>query len=224
VIDVAHLSISKQLDVPNHVVSTILFFQDGSTMLTGGFDGKLCMWSVPEFQLMRVIQHGVEGQIQKKDMIVSVAFGRDDEFLGIGFMNGAVGMYEPTFSQPMSTFQAHNEILLSLVISRQDVIGTASHDKTVQLWSVRGVASCKHVLRGHEDSVVTLAFSPNDPVVFTGSKDEAIKCWSQKTGENLFTIKGHTNTIFQIDHHPTERAIVSCGGDGLVCVWDYELP
>jgi WD40 repeat protein len=224
VINVPQRSVQTQLNVPNHVVSTIVFFQDGKAMITGGFDGKLCIWSVPEFQLTRIIQHGIEGQVQKKDMIVSIAFGRDDEFLGVGFMSGAVGMYEPTFSQPMSSFQAHSEILLNLVISRQDIITTASHDKTVQLWSVRGVASCKHVLRGHEDYVLAVAFSPNDPVVFTGSKDETIKCWSQKTGENLFTIKGHTNTLFQIDHHPVERTIVSCGGDGLVCIWDYELP
>jgi WD40 repeat protein len=224
VIEVASRSIKTSLNLPHHVVSSIAFFQDGHAMVTGGFDGKLCLWSVPEFQLMKVIQHGIEGQTQKKDMIVAVAFGKGDLFLGVAFMNGMVGIYEKTFSQPMASFQAHTDILLSLAISPEDVIATASHDKTAQLWSVRGVAARKHVLRGHEDYVLTVAFAPQDPVVFTGSKDETIKCWSQKTGENLFTVRGHRNTLFQLDHHPTDRTIVSCGGDGLLCVWDYDLP
>jgi WD40 repeat protein len=133
-------------------------------------------------------------------------------------------MYDQTFSQPMSSFQGHQQYLLNVVISPQDMIATASHDKTVKLWTLRGVASCKQTLRGHTDYVLAIAFAPRDPLLFTGSKDETIKCWSQKTGECLFTVNGPRNTLFQLDHHPSERTFISCSGDGLVCAWDYVLP
>jgi WD40 repeat protein len=157
-------------------------------------------------------------------MVVSIAFSSDDEFIAVGFMSGTIGIYEPTFQQPMSSFQAHSALLLNVVISNSDVIATASQDKTAKLWVIRGVASCKQVLQGHSDFVLAIAFSPRESVVFTGSKDETIKGWNQKTGEMMFTLTGHKNTLFQIDHHPLERTIVSCGGDGLVCAWDYDLP
>jgi WD40 repeat protein len=212
------------LELHKHHVSTIAFFKDGRRMLTGGFDGKLGIWSVPDFKLLKIVPHGIEGSVGKEDMIVAIAMGTDDEYIAVGFMSGMVGMYEPTFSQPMSTFVAHQEYLLNVVVSPQDMIATASHDKTAKLWTLRGVASCRQTLRGHSDFVLTVAFSPQDQIVFTGSKDEKIKCWNQKTGENIFTLNGHKNTLFQIDHHPTDRTILACSGDGLVCVWDYILP
>jgi WD40 repeat protein len=175
-------------------------------MVTGGFDGKLCLWGVPGFDLNRIIQHGTEGKPTKDEMVVAIAV--DEDFVGVGFMSGTIGIYEPSFTQPMIFFQAHSEFLLNLVISRAGMIATASHDKTAKLWVIRGIASCKQTLQGHADYVLAIAFPPRDRVVFTGSKDETIKCWNQKTGEILFTINGHKNTLFQIDHHPTERTIV----------------
>jgi WD40 repeat protein len=222
IIDIASRKVVKTLEGHRNLVSTIAFFRDGRRFLTGGFDGRLCVWSAPEFQLLKTLQHGAEAG--KEDMIAAIAIGVDDEYVAVGFMNGAVGLYDPTFSQPMTHFQAHTEFLLNVVISKDDIIGTASHDRTAKLWLVRGVSTCRQTLTGHTDCVLAIAFSPKDPVLFTGSKDETIKCWNKKTGENLFTLKGHRNTLFQIDHHPSERTIVSCSGDGLVCLWDYGLP
>jgi WD40 repeat protein len=223
VIDVKLQRIVTSLEVHRNLVSTIAFFRDGRRFLTGGFDGKLCVWSVPEFQLLKVIQHGIEGKTGKEEMIAALSIGVDDEYVAVGFMNGTVGLYEPTFAQPMSSFQAHTEFLFNVVISGKDIIATASHDKTTKLWVIRGVPSCRKILTGHSDCVLAIAFSPRDPILFTGSKDETIKCWSETTGENLFTLTGHKNTLFQIDHHPKEREIISCSGDGLICLWDYSF-
>jgi hypothetical protein len=224
VFEVATRRLVTSLDTHKHHVSSLAFFRDSRTMLSGGFDGKLCVWSVPDFRLHRLVPHGVEGSVGKEEMIVAIALGSDDEFIAVGFMNGTIGMYDQAFSQPMSSFQGHQQYLLNVVVSPQDMIATASHDKTAKLWTLRGVASCRQTLRGHSDYVLAIAFAPEDPVVFTGSKDEKLKCWNQKTGECLFTLSGPRNTLFQLDHHPRERTFVSCSGDGLVCVWDYDLP
>jgi WD40 repeat protein len=222
VIDVAAKRVVRTLEVHRNLVSTMAFFSRGQRFLTGGFDGKLCVWSLADFQLLRTIPHG--GEVEKEEMIAAVAIGSGDAFVAVGFMSGMVGLYDPDFSQPMTSFQAHSQFLLNLVISKEDVIATASHDRTAKLWRVKGVATCRQTLLGHTDCVLTIAFAPSDPVLFTGSKDETIKCWHQMTGDNLFTLNGHRNTLFQIDHHPTERTIVSCSGDGLICLWDYGMP
>jgi WD40 repeat protein len=224
-IDVQSRKFFKSLDAHASHVSTIAFFNDSERMVTGGFDGKLVVWNTRDFQVVKSIQHGVEnGQIGKEEMIVAIAIASDDEYLAVGFMNGVVGIYDADFSQPMTSFAAHNEYMLNVALSRNDVIATASRDKSAKLWTIRGVASCKQTLTGHTDYVLTVAFSPIDPVVFTGSKDETVRCWNVTTGQQLFTLKGHGNTLFQIDHHPSKRTIVSCSGEGLICVWDYELP
>jgi WD40 repeat protein len=60
--------------------------------------------------------------------------------------------------------------------------------------------------------------------MITGSKDQTIRMWQHKTGRPLCTVSVHRNTLFEIDHHPSQRSFVSCGGDGVVCVWDYDDP
>jgi WD40 repeat protein len=224
IVDVASRRTVISLEKHRNIVSTIAFFRTSGRFLTGGFDGKLCVWSLPEFRLIQTLQHGPERLTGQEEMIAAVAIAPDDRYVVVGFMNGTVGLYDPTFSQPMSSFQAHGAFLFNVAISNDDILATGSHDKTAKLWSVRGIPTCRRVLAGHTDCVLTLAFSPRDPLVFTGSKDEMIRCWNRLTGESLFTFTGHKNTLFQVDHHPADRTIVSCSGDGLVCLWDYVLP
>jgi WD40 repeat protein len=110
------------------------------------------------------------------------------------------------------------------VSAKDDTIATVSQDHTAKIWVIRGVASCKHTLKGHTDFVLTVAFSPMAPIVITGGKDQALKMWHEKTGDCLCTVAAHRNTLFEVDHHPTQNSFVSCSGDGVVCLWDYVLP
>lgn len=221
IIEVATQKILKVLEGHTKTVTSMAFLSDSQTLITGGFDKLLCVWNLADTTQKKMISYGKDGSDQNEIVSLSVAPG--DDFVAVGFMSGTVGIYEPTFSQPAMTFQAHNKFLLNVTVSPSGLIGTASHDKTAKVWLVRGVARCKMELSGHTGLVLTVAFAPKEPIVFTGSKDETIKCWDYSTGENLFTLMGPKNTVFQIDHHPTAKTIVSCSGDGLVCVWDYNF-
>ena len=201
-------------------VWTLLFLSEQNWLLSGGADGMICIWEVGTWRLVRQLQHKVES---KEDVVVSMTEAYDKSFVAVGFMNGSVGIYEPTFTQPMSKFHAHDAYLLGVVAAHNGpMIATCSHDRTVKLWSIGGVVSCKHTLQGHSDCVLTACFSPDDSIVFSGSKDETIKVWDQKSGQILFTISAYKNTQFKIDHHPVERMFVSCSGDGIVSVWKYD--
>jgi hypothetical protein len=57
-----------------------------------------------------------------------------------------------------------------------------------------------------------LAFSP---IMLTGSKGQTIWMWQYKTRKAHCTITAHRNTLFEIDHHPTKRWLVSCGATNI---------
>ena len=78
-----------------------------------------------------------------------------------------------------------------------------------------------HGTNAADKRVVSVCFSPDGDMVLSGSKDESLKGWNTKTGSCLFTIKAHQNTLFRVNHHPTENCFISCAGDGKVCVWEY---
>ncbi|OHS95560.1 Transcriptional repressor tup12-related protein [Tritrichomonas foetus] len=202
-------------------VSGIAFNADGSWLISGGFDGLIFIWDTKTFAEVNRLnpQPNEEG-----NSVVGIATTPEIPFYAIGFSNGSIGIYNDTFTPPMTTFSAHNQTLMNLAVSPfDDSITTASKDNTAKVWMMRGVASCKHTLQGHTDFVLSATFSHNLPILFTGSKDQTIRMWHQKSGVCYCSISAHKNTVFQLDHHPTKSSFVSCDGDGVVCLWDYSL-
>ena len=218
-------SIAATLKEHKALVSSLLYLPEKNQLISGGFDGALCIWDMNTMTLVKKILHGPTDDEKKtsKDHIVSLAAAYDWSFIAVGFMDGSVGFYDPTFTQPMNTFNAHTEIMLSVVTAHRSLlIATSSHDASIKIWALLGVASCKRTLTGHKDCVLTSCFSPDDKILLSGSKDETIKGWDHIKGEVLFTIETQKNTLFEIDHHPTEKYFVSCTGDGIVCLWEYK--
>jgi WD40 repeat protein len=203
-------------------VSCLVFNSEGTWIISGGFDGLLHVWDVRSHELVKKIPHSQSGT---DGTIVEISTTSDSSFYAVGFMTGTIGIYNTQFDQPMMTFVAHQSVLMGLAVSGyDDTLGTVAKDKNVKVWLMRGVASCKHTLEGHTDVVLSLGFSPLSPIMITGSKDQTIRMWQHKTGKPLCTVAAHRNTLFEVDHHPTQRSFVSCGGDGVVCVWDYDEP
>jgi WD40 repeat protein len=69
---------------------------------------------------------------------------------------------------------------------------------------------------------VSVCFSPDEELAFTGSKDQTMRVWELgRHARAGMAIEGYRNTVFEIDHHPIRRRIVNCGADGHVTLWDY---
>ena len=207
-------------------VSSLLFLKN-NRLISGSYDGLLCVWDLQTMSLVKALQHGSEsnGKLNKEGAIVSLATDSEESFILVGFMKGYVGIYEPSFTQPMNSFTAHNEYLLSVeTVPNEPAIITTSQDKTAKYWQLHGVASCKHVFTAHRDYVICSTMAKQNYLLITGSKDETLRWWNRETGQELFSIDGHKNTLFEVHHHPYENSIVSCSGDGLVCMWDYTFP
>jgi WD40 repeat protein len=200
-------------------VSSLLFSADSTILFSAGFDGHLCCWDLASLTLQRkeYLLH------EPTELIRSLAGIDDGALLAVGFSTGVVGICEASLTHPMTSFSAHQGVAVMQVATSllDGTIATSGHDKVAKIWSLRGAASLKQTLFGHEDFVMTVAFSPTEPILFTGSKDETVMAWDYKHGNMLFTLRGHANTVFAVVHHPSERMFVSCSGDQTICLWKY---
>lgn len=66
---------------------------------------------------------------------------------------------------------------------------------------------------GHNDSVDSIAFSPDSLFLASGGLDRAIKIWNVKTGKLVKTFTGHEGWVDSLAFSPDGRLLVS-GGDG----------
>jgi len=74
-------------------------------------------------------------------------------------------------------------------------------------------------LRGHFNSVNSVAFSPDGRQIVTSSADSTAKLWDASTGRELLTLH-HGRIISSVAFSPDGRRIVTGGWDNTARVWD----
>ncbi|MHB9295703.1 putative serine/threonine-protein kinase PkwA [Pillotina sp. SPG140] len=77
-------------------------------------------------------------------------------------------------------------------------------------------------LRGHQGSVRSVAYSPDERFIVSGSFDNTVKIWDAKSGRNLRTLTGHTSWVNSVAYSPDGRRIVSGSLDKTIKIWSVE--
>ena len=110
----------------------------------------------------------------------------------------------------------HKGSVLSVAISPDNqLIATASNDKTVKLWKLDGtlLKTLKHTATVHR-----IAFSPDSQLIVSGSLDGTVKLW-RIDGNLVKTIQAHQTPIWGITFSPDGKLIASASGDKTVKLW-----
>src|SRR5260221_7836591 len=74
-------------------------------------------------------------------------------------------------------------------------------------------SSCLMTLRGHSDSVKSVAFSPDGGLLASASSDDTIKLWDPQTGEHLRTLEGHSHSVLSVAFSPDGGLLTSASQD-----------
>jgi WD40 repeat protein len=75
-------------------------------------------------------------------------------------------------------------------------------------------------LHGHQDSVWSVAWSPDGSKLATASKDNTAKVWDAATGRELFTLHGHLRSVESAAWSPDGSKLATASEDRAVKVWD----
>jgi WD40 repeat protein len=75
-------------------------------------------------------------------------------------------------------------------------------------------------LTGHSYSVNSLAISPDNNILASGSVDNTIKLWNLVTGEQIRTLKEHSNSVRAIAISPDGKTLASGSNDETIKLWN----
>ena len=105
-----------------------------------------------------------------------------------------------------------------------------SHDGTmlayglgvnVQLWDV-ATRNNINTFEGHPVGALSLAFSPDDTLLASGSYDGSMIVWDVATGNKIGTFEGykHTDGVLSLEFSPDGTLLASGSYDGSIGLWD----
>ncbi|MEM6614690.1 MAG: hypothetical protein AAF652_21100, partial [Cyanobacteria bacterium P01_C01_bin.72] len=98
-------------------------------------------------------------------------------------------------------------------------IVSGGQDNDVRIWKWR-TWELKHVLKGHEEEVRTVAISNDGKTIVSGSGDRTIKIWD--TAGNLqSTLRGHEEKVDSLVLS-NDGYIVSGSRDRTIKIWDLQ--
>ena len=80
---------------------------------------------------------------------------------------------------------------------------------------------CLKTLNGHDHTVSSVEFLPNQDLLLSCSRDCSIKLWETDTGFCKKTYQGHNKWVRDIEVDKAGESFASCGDDELILLWDF---
>ncbi|MCG8623182.1 MAG: hypothetical protein MJE68_14450, partial [Proteobacteria bacterium] len=69
---------------------------------------------------------------------------------------------------------------------------------------------------------MAIAYSPDGKMLASAGRDETVRLWNPKTGENGATLTGHGGLVTGVAFSPDGKRLFSGSGDATVRLWSTE--
>lgn len=130
---------------------------------------------------------------------------------------------------------SHTNAVGSISCSRMKAsfLVTGSQDCTVKVWDLPAEFSGEEIHqlsprtteKAHDKDVNSVAVSPNDKLLASGSQDRTAKLWSLSGGGKLGLLgvfRGHRRGIWSVCFSPVDQVLASSSADGTTKLWGLQ--
>lgn len=192
---------------------------DGQTLANSGVNKIIQVWHLETGkELLTVMEDSKE--------IIPIAFSPDGQFLASGGKD--IKLWQLNTGKKLCTLKK-SSIGVGVVAFSPDGQTLASGDNgnNIELWQLH-TGKRLHTLRGHSSGflagvkltgVRSVRFSPDGLTLASCSYDKTVKVWDVKTGQEIHTLRGHSDRVLSLTLSPDGQLLVSCSADKTIKIW-----
>ena len=188
-----------------------LFTPDGGEMITVGLDPAVKVWSVPSFELARML----EGHDKS---VNGLALSSDGKTLVTGSTDKTVCVWDYRSGELLRTLKGHRNTVVAAKISPDDEwIATSSYDGTIRLWPMSGDGDAV-VLKDRPKNVTSVAFAADGRTMASAGLGSDILLWDMSTHEIADKLDGGLTAFGSLHFDPSGEHLWSLGNEGTIHV------
>ena len=159
---------------PRHA-QAVTFSNDGSELVTTGMDAVARVWSVSEFECLRMMD-------SHDKSVNAIDLSPDGRLAITGSTDRKVMVWEWYSCEVLHTMGGfRNTVAAAAYSPRGDVAVTASYDGRIGFWD--NGSDTMDVVTSHPKNVTAVSFSPSGDMLATAGLGNIVKVWNMETRE-----------------------------------------
>ena len=151
--------------------------------------------------------------------VVRIVFNPEGSILSSGEHYKGITLWDVSAQKLMKTFQKGSAMYHGMYFSSDgQTFAHASH-KEIYLYDIV-TGEDKHILKGDQDFITSISFSPDGQTLASGSMDKTIYLWDVDTGAHKQTLKGHAEEVTRISFNSNGNTLISVSKNMTIYYWD----
>ena len=206
------------LPADHGAVWSVALSPDGTHLAAGSEDGTI--------RVRRWARAHSEGLLLSRPIKVmsrTLAWSPRGDRLASGGADKLVKLWDPIHGVEHASMQGHKHCSHVGVVEpgRQAAgVGLRRHGRHRMGCGDRSELS---TMRGHNDFVDAVAWSPDGTRLASASIDDTVRVWDPRTGEEALVLRGNSGMFHDVSWHPDGAQLAAASSDGHVWIWDATL-
>jgi WD40 repeat protein/tRNA A-37 threonylcarbamoyl transferase component Bud32 len=159
--------------------------------------------------------------------VTRVAFSPDGLHLATACKDGMIRLWNASSGELVRVFGGHDQAALGLAYHPSgSQIASSGQDSQIKVWDA-ATGALLRTLRGHEGAVYCVAYSSDGRRLASGDgyppwesaqhlrSRGIVKVWDESTGNECFSLRGHTQNVMGVAFSPDGRRLATVSGGSL---------